>query len=144
MLDVVVSIEGGDPPAPAKAPLHPPHPVHCIGIDTAHRGVEDDASEHFEPSDVLAREPSSVRSAHHMVFEHERLEPTLLVKDRYLFVVDGPTKDVGRGVDVRVHEASDRAHRRRWWRENTHLREYLARVDHGGQTGCAGDRDPSF
>ena len=144
VLDVVVGIEGGEPHDAAKAALHPPHPVNGIGVDAAHRGVENDAAEHLEAGDVLAREPGAVRGGHHMVLEDERLEPALLVEDRHLLVVHGPAEDVGRGVDVRVHEAGDRADFRRRRREDAHLREHLARVNHCRETGCAGDRDPSL
>jgi hypothetical protein len=142
VLDVVVGIEGGEPYDAAKAPLHPPHPVNGVGVDAAHCGIEDNAAEHLETGDVLAREPGSVRGAYHMVFEDERFESALLVKQRHLFVVQGPAEDVGSGMHVRVHKVSDRAHRRRRRREDADLCKYLARVDHCREASCADDRDP--
>src|SRR6516162_3918472 len=60
VLDVVVGIEGREPDDAAEATLHPPHPVDGIGVDPAHRGVEDDAAEHIDAGDPLAHEPGAI------------------------------------------------------------------------------------
>src|SRR5215470_12902257 len=69
---------------------------------------------------MLAQQPGAVRSTHHMVLEDERLQAALLVEGRRLLVVHRSAEDVGRGMDMCIHEAEDRAdRRRRWWEART-------------------------
>ena len=70
--------------------------------------------------------------------------PAILIEGRDLLIVQRPPEDVGRRVNMRIHETGDRANRRRWWWEDSNLREYLARVDNCRQPGTADDRNPSF
>jgi len=72
---------------------------------------------------MLAQQPGAVRSTHYMVLEDERLQATLLVEDRRLLVVHRSAEDVGRGMDMRIHEAEDRADRRRRRWEDPDLRK---------------------
>ena len=75
MLDVVVGIKGREPDHAAIPTLHPPHPIDCVRIDAADRGIEHDPAEHFKTLDVLADEPSAVGGGRHVVLEHEPLNP---------------------------------------------------------------------
>jgi hypothetical protein len=58
-----------------------------------------------------------------MLLQHKRLKSAVLVENCHLLVVQGTAEYVGCGVDVRVHEARDRADRRRRGREDADLRE---------------------
>ena len=54
------------------------------------------------------------------------------------------SEDVGRRVNMRIHETGDRAYRRWWGWEESNLREYLTGADNCRQPGTADDRSPSF
>jgi len=108
------------------------------------RRIEDDPAEHLQASDVLAREPGAVGCGQDVVLEDEGLEPAILVEDRDLLIVEGPPENVGRGVDMGIHEAGNRAHRRgRRWKD-ANLRKYLARIDNRRHAGTADDRNSAF
>src|SRR5213594_1346762 len=47
-----------------------------------------------------------------MILQHERLKSAVLVENGHLLVVERAAEYVGCGVDVRIHEACDRADRR--------------------------------
>src|SRR6516164_5992309 len=93
---------------------------------------------------MLAREPSPVGSRHDVIFENKRLEPAIFIEGRDLLIVQRPAEDVGRRVNMRIHETRDRADRRRWRWEDSNLREYLAGADNCRQPGTADDRNPSL
>src|SRR5881628_3655531 len=61
VLDVVVGVEGRQPHHAAVAALHPPHPLHGLGVDPARGTVERDTAERLDPGIVLAGEPRPVR-----------------------------------------------------------------------------------
>ena len=105
MLDVIVGIEGGEPHDAAVTALHAPHPVDGIGIDSTGRRIEDDPAEHLQASDVLAREPGAVGRGQDVVLKDEGLEPAIFIEDRDLLIVERPPENVGRGVDMGIHEA---------------------------------------
>src|SRR5215467_12489164 len=126
MLDVVVSIEGGEPHDAAEAALHAPHPVNCIWIYSANRRIKDDSAEHLESGNVLSRKPSPVRSRHDVIFENERLKPAIFIERRDFLIVQRPPKDVGSCVNMRIHQTGNRAHRRWWGREDSNLRKCLS------------------
>ena len=56
-----------------------------------------------------------------------------------LLIVQRPPEDVGRRVNMRIHETGDRAHRRRRWWKDADLREYLA-----GPTTVASPAPPTI
>ena len=123
MLDMIVGIEGGEPDDAAVAALHARHPIDRIGIDSAGRGIQRNPTEYFEAGDVLAREPSAVRGCRDVIFQNQRLQSAISVDDRDLLIVQSAAENVGRRVDVRIHEAGDRAYGRWRWRKHTDLRE---------------------
>src|SRR5262249_56751672 len=61
-----------------------------------------------------------------------------------LLIVKGAAEYVRCRVDVRIHKARDRAHRRRWGREDSDLREQFARVDDRREPGAADDRNTAL
>src|SRR5262249_42895947 len=71
-------------------------------------------------------------------------EPAIFIEDRDLLIVERSPENVGRGVDMGIHEARNRAHRwgRRW--KDANLRKYLARVDNRRHAGTADDRNSAF
>src|SRR5262249_55493811 len=144
MLDVIVGIEGGEPHDAAVAALHAPHPVDGIGIDSAGRRIEDDPAEHLQASDVLAREPGAVGRGQDVILEDEGLESTILVEDRDLLIVERPSENVGRGVDMGIHEAGNRAHDRGRRRKDANLPKYLGKGDNRRHAGTADDRNSAF
>src|SRR6516225_2141028 len=144
MLDMIVCIEGWEPHDAAVAALHAPHPVDGIGIDSAGRRIEDDSAEDLQAGDVLAREPGPVRRRQDVILENERLKPAILIEDRNLLIVQRPPENVGRCVDMRIHEAGDRAHRRWRRRKDSNLRKYFARIDHSRHSGTAHERNSAF
>ena len=113
-------------------------------IDAADGGIEHDPAEHLETFDVLAGEPGSIRCRRDVVFEDQRLQSAFLVKDRHFLIVQGTAEDVGCGVDVGIHQAGDRADRRRRGREDAHLAEHLARIEDRRKACGAHDRDAGF
>ena len=70
--------------------------------------------------------------------------PAILIEGRDLLIVQRPPEDVGRRVNMRIHETGDRAHRRRRGWKDANLREYLAGADNCRQPRTADDRNPSF
>src|SRR5215475_9147391 len=144
MLDVIVGIEGGEPHDAAVAALHAPHPVDGIGIDSAGWRIEDDPAEHLQASDVLAREPGAVGCGQDVILEDEGLEPAIFIEDRDLLIVERPPENVGRGVDMGIHEAGNRAHRWGRRRKDANLRKYLARVDNRRHADTADNRNSAF
>ena len=70
--------------------------------------------------------------------------PAILIEGRDLLIVQRPPEDVGRRVNMRIHETGDRAYRRWWGWEDSNLREYLAGADNCRQPRTADDRNPSF
>src|SRR5262245_5032134 len=93
--------------------------------------------EHLQASDVLAREPGAVSRGQDVILEDEGLEPAIFIEDRDLLIVERSPENVGRGVDMGIHEARNRAHRwgRRW--KHANLRKYIARVDNRVNAGTA-------
>ena len=73
--------------------------------------------------DVLARKPGAVRGCRDVIFQNQRLQSAISVDDRDLLIVQSAAENVGRRVDVCIHEAGDRAYGRwRWWK-HADLRE---------------------
>jgi hypothetical protein len=91
---------------------------------------------------MLSGEPGTIRSRCYVVLEDQPFEAALLVQNRHFLVVQGPAEHIGRGVDVGVHEAGDRADcRGRGW-EDADLSKHLARIENRRETGGTDDRDP--
>src|SRR5262249_8233169 len=76
--------------------------------------------------------------------KNECLQPTFFIKDCDLLIVHGSPENVGCGVDVRVHEASDRAYGWGWGGEDTDLRQHISRVDYFRETRRPGHCNPGF
>src|SRR5262249_26408170 len=88
-------------------------------------------SEPVQPADVLAQQPGAVRSAHHVVLEDKRLQPTLLIEKELVSdfrnngreyrphgcpeevrVHDFLIKELGRAVPYGVYATAPRSSRR--------------------------------
>jgi hypothetical protein len=94
----------------AVAARHARHPVDRIGIDPAGRRIQRNPTEYLQAGNVLAREPGAVRGGRHVIFQNQRLQSAISIEDRDLFIVQGSAENVGRRMDMRVHETGDRAH----------------------------------
>jgi hypothetical protein len=79
-----------------------------------------------------------------VILEDEGLEPAIFIEDRDLLIVERPPENVRRGVDMGIHEAGNRAHRRGRRRKDANLCKYLARVDNRRHAGTADDRNSTF
>src|SRR5439155_15841136 len=113
------------------------HPLDGLGVEAARRAVQRDAPEGLDAGVVLAHEPRAVGREGNVVLDHHGLHLPRHVELRHLVVVNGAAEDVGRAVVVEVDQALDRAHGRRWRREDAHLRGGLRRQ--ARQRGEAGD-----
>jgi hypothetical protein len=114
------------------------------GLIPPARRIQRNPTEYFQAGDVLAREPSAIRRCRDVIFQNQRLQSAISVDDRDLFIVESAAENVGRCVDVRVHEAGDRAYGRWRWRKHPDLREQLAGIDNCRHAGRADDRNSGF
>src|SRR5262249_24957719 len=82
--------------------------------------------------------------ARHVVLEDEGFRPAIFIEDRDLLIVERPPENIRRSVDMGIHEAGNRAHRRGRRRKDANLRKYLARVNNCRDAGTADDRNSAF
>jgi hypothetical protein len=61
-----------------------------------------------------------------VILKDKCVKSAFLIKTSQLYVIQGTAKDVGRGVDVRIHQPGNRANSRRWRRKDAALRKHLA------------------
>jgi 2OG-Fe(II) oxygenase superfamily len=141
VFDVIVGVEGWEPHHTAKTALHPPHPIDRIGVDAADRGVQDYSAEYLEPLNMLPGKPSAIGGCRDVILEDQCVKSAFLIKTSQLDVIQGTAKDVGRGVDVRIHQPGNRANSRRWRRKDAALRKHFARIKDHPESGRAGDRN---
>jgi hypothetical protein len=109
VFDVIVGIESWEPHDATKTTLHPPHPTNCIGVDATDRGVQDYSAEYLEPLDMLPGKPSAIGGCRDVILKDKCVKSAFLIKTSQLDVIQGTAKDVGRGVDVRIHQPGNRA-----------------------------------
>ena len=76
-----------------------------------------------------------------MVLEDQPFESAFLVQNRHFLVVHGTAEHVGRGVDVRVHEAGNGTDGRGRRREDAALGEHFTRAENRREPGGTDDRD---
>jgi hypothetical protein len=76
-----------------------------------------------------------------VILKDKCVKSAFLIKTSQLDVIQGAAKDVGRGVDVRIHQPGNRANRRRWRRKDAALRKHFARIKYHPESGRAGDRN---
>jgi hypothetical protein len=101
--------------------------------------VQDDPAEYFEALNMLSGKPSAIRGCRNVILEDKSSSPPFLIETSQLDIIQGTTKNVGGGVDVRIHQPDNRANSRRWRREDAALCKHFARIKYHPESGRADD-----
>src|SRR3974390_2833890 len=100
----MVGGDGGKPDTAPVSPLHSPHPLHGVRVDSSHGRIQRDSAEHFDAGQMFAYKPGPVRGGNHMILENHAAHAMVSIQLRALLIVQGTAEDIGAAMEMRVNQ----------------------------------------